>query len=312
MPDLDLRLLGYFVGVVETGSFTKAAAKLHVSQPALSQGIRRLENVVGAPLIERGPRGSMLPLSLTTSGTTLFPAAREILLQADRALKNARESAARVQLRIGFGTSTPRELTRIALRSASKIGHVEAVLEYVPWGEEVSWLSRGEVDLIFIQAAHGFMPQRVEVVPLQSIRRMAVFHADHPLASRAQVSMADLVDEPIIDAASDRDYWLVNPRPNNRAPEVVGPPARNVDEMLAFVSAGRGMAITSSSVAASNGSTDLAFVAISDVEAATVYLATNKSDERPEIAAMVDYTVRELRDASHAPGSEGIPLAHEL
>jgi DNA-binding transcriptional LysR family regulator len=135
-------------------------------------------------------------------------------------------------------------------------------------------------------------------VPLGTVRRLAVFPAGHPLASRAEISVRDLAGEPIIDAATDREYWLVDPRPGNARPVVVGPPARTVEEMLAFVSAGRGMAITSSTVAETSGSGELAFVPITDLEAATVLLATRVSDDRPEPAAVRDRLARSW----NAPG----------
>jgi DNA-binding transcriptional LysR family regulator len=305
MADLEMRLLRYFVEVAEALSFTDAASRLHVTQPALSQGIRRLEALVGAPLIERGPRGSTRALRLTDSGEALLPSAQEILRLGDRALKAVRRNARRVQVRIGFGTSTPRQLTRLALRSADGMSHVEALVEYVPWGEEVGWLARGDVDLLFIQAERGYTAAGVIAEPVQSIHRMAVFNSEHPLAHRGSVSMADLADEPIIDAASDRDYWIVSPRPTGRLPIAVGPPARTAEEMLTFVSLGRGMAITSSSVAERQGSADLAFVPIIDIDSAMVYLAMNASDRRPEVAALFAETLRlsRLEQSADAEGA---------
>jgi len=290
LTDLDLRLLRYFVRVTECGSFTDAAAQLHVSQPALSQGIRRLETLVGAPLLLRAPRGSTRGLQLTRSGAVLLTDAKEILVRAERAVKSARRSADRVELHIGFGTSTPRALTRAVLDAAADVGHVEAILEYIPWGEEVATLRRGDVDLTFLQAPRQFAHAELDTVAVQSMRRVAAFSAGHPLTPRAEVTMADLADEPIIDAGSDRDYWIVNPRPDGSVPNAVGPAARTVDEMLAFVSAGRGMAITTTSVAERNGSPDLVFLPIRDIEPATVFLAVNRVDRRPELAAIIERT----------------------
>jgi DNA-binding transcriptional LysR family regulator len=303
LTDLDLRLLRYFVRVTERGSFTDAAAQLHVSQPALSQGIRRLETLVGAPLIVRGPRGSSRALQLTRSGAVLLAEAKEILVHAERAMKSARRSADRVELHIGFGTSTPRALTRAVLDAAADIGHVEGILEYIPWGEEVAALRRGDVDVTFIQAPRDFAHSELDTVPVQSMRRLAVFHAGHPLTSRQELMMADLADEPIIDAGSDRDYWIVNPRPDGRTPNAVAPAARTVDEMLAFVSAGRGMAITTTSVAERNASTDLVFVPIRDIEAATVFLAANRADRRPELAAIIEQTTVSAAATQQTPGA---------
>jgi DNA-binding transcriptional LysR family regulator len=74
---------------------------------------------------------------------------------------------------------------------------------------------------------------------------------------------------------------------------VVGPPARNVEEMLALVSAGRGMAITSSAVADNNGNAGLAFVPISDLAPVTLALAWRRGDQRPAIAEVVERVLTE-------------------
>lgn len=286
MMDFDLRLFRYFVTLAERRSFTEAAAALHVTQSALSQGIQRLETVVGARLIERAPKGSTRGVTLSPAGETLYPAARDVLQQAHRALVMAQKSAARVRLEIGYGTNTPRDLTRVALDVATDLDHVDITLGYIPWGQEIDQLLRGDVDLLFLQVPQGFADPRLDCVTLRSIDRVAAFRADHPLAGRDRITMADLADEPIIDAAGDRDYWIVNPRPDGRAPIAVGPPARTVDDMLTMVLAGRGMAITSASVAENNGHSQLTFVPITDLETATVVLARDARDRRPAIAAV--------------------------
>lgn len=288
MRDLDLRLLRYFVSIAEHASFSAAAETLGVTQPALSQSLRRLEDIVGTPLIARAPRGSPRALTLTSAGEKLLEDARGLLAHATRILRRASEkSTRREKVRVGFGTSTPHNLTREILKRAEALTHIEVLLEFVSWGDELTCLERGDVDVIFVQARHRYFDPRIEAIQLQTIQRLAIFHIDHPLASRAAVVMDDLEDEPILDAASDRDYWIVNPRPTGRMPVTVGPPARTVDEMLAFVSAGRGMAITSSTVAEKHHWPDLSFVPIADLEPATVLLATLKSERRPEVLQLL-------------------------
>lgn len=289
MRDLDLRLLRCFVSIAEHASFSAAAETLGVTQPALSQGLHRLEDIVGAPLIIRAPRGSPRALTLTGSGEKLLEDARGLLAHANRVLKRASQrSGNRVKVRVGFGTSTPNSLTREVLKRAEALSHIEVLLEFVSWGDEVACLERGDVDVIFVQARHRYFEPRIEAIQLQTIRRLAIFHADHPLAERTAILMEDLDEEPILDAASDRDYWIVNPRPTGRAPITVGPPARTVDEMLAFVSAGRGMAITSSTVAEKHHWPELRFVPIADLEPATVLLATLKSELRSEVLQLLE------------------------
>ncbi|TDD28048.1 LysR family transcriptional regulator [Kribbella turkmenica] len=301
MAEVDLRLLRYFVAVAEQASFTKAAEALHLSQPALSQAILRLEHELGTPLLDRGDRGSRRGVALTHAGTVFLPAAREALRATEHAVRVAREAVEPVRLRVGFGTSTPRRLTRVALTAAEEFDHLELMLEYVPWGGELTALKAGQVDLLFLQAASGFVEAGCAAFELEPLSRMAVFPIHHELASRDRVSILDLADEPIVDAATDRAYWIVDPRPDGSAPKTVGPPARSVGEMLAFVSAGLGMAITTSTVAASNHSDDVAFVPISDLDAASIYLVTRADDDRPLLTAVQDKIVAEVRRSEALP-----------
>lgn len=299
MVDLDTRLLRYLMKVAEHSSFTDAARELHVSQPALSQGIRRLETLMGVRLLDRGPRGAVRAASLTPSGEAFVRFASEIVSLTDRAVASTRQSPERIQLTIGFGSSIPRSFTQMALQAATSLEHDEPVLTYVSWGEEISQLTSGQLDLVFLQSTRDRVDQRLEMASLVEMRRTAVFAARHPLARRTSVDIDDLIDEPIIDAASDRDYWIVNPRPGGGQPITVGPPARTVDEMLAFVAARRGMAITSSSVADRYESPDLAFVPIVNLDAGMLYLARLQSDGRPEVAAMQSETSSLIRTAAH-------------
>jgi DNA-binding transcriptional LysR family regulator len=293
MRDIDLRLLRYFVLISEHASFSTAADKLGVSQPALSQGLRRLEDIVGTLLIQRAARGSAKALTLTKAGECLLEESRGLLAHASRVLKRASEHAARTTVRVGFGSSTPQNLTREVFTQAEASDIVDIRLEFVAWGDEVVCLERGDVDAIFILAQPGqghetCMDHRFDGLKLQEVQelqRLAVFRADHPHASRSAVTLSDL--EAIIDAASDRDFWIVNPRPTGRAPVTVGPPAKTVDEMLTLVSAGRGMAITSSAVARKHNWPDLSFVPISDLGPATVFLATLKSERRRAIRSLL-------------------------
>jgi DNA-binding transcriptional LysR family regulator len=85
---MNLRQLEYWVAVVDTGSFTRAAAELHVSQPGLSQQIKALETEFGGQLIERLPRG----MRLTAAGKAFLPEARATVLAAQRAARAAREA----------------------------------------------------------------------------------------------------------------------------------------------------------------------------------------------------------------------------
>src|ERR1700674_4744974 len=86
---VSLRQLEYFVAVVDEGSFTAGAARLHVSQPGLSHQIQTLERQLRGPLLERLPRG----VRLTPAGRTALPHARASLAHAQRASSAARRAS---------------------------------------------------------------------------------------------------------------------------------------------------------------------------------------------------------------------------
>jgi len=96
---MELHQLRYFCAIVKAGSFTRAAEKQGVSQPTLSQQIRKLEKSIGAQLFERQGR----PLRLTQAGTVFYPAAQEILSSTKRAAAQVRqlETDIRGPLRVG-------------------------------------------------------------------------------------------------------------------------------------------------------------------------------------------------------------------
>jgi DNA-binding transcriptional LysR family regulator len=114
---MTLRQLEYLVAVAQTGSFTEAALRLHVSQPTLSQQIRALEREVGAPLIERMSRG----LRLTPAGKAMFGDAQAALASAHRALDNTRRAVASESQMVTL--ATVRSLAAAVLPSTVKRWH---------------------------------------------------------------------------------------------------------------------------------------------------------------------------------------------
>src|ERR1700739_1011496 len=93
LPGMELRHLRYFVAVAEEENVTRAASRLHVSQPALSRQIRDLEEEIGFLLLERSAKS----VRLTEAGRTFLDEARKVLQAAESAVKTARAQAARAQ-----------------------------------------------------------------------------------------------------------------------------------------------------------------------------------------------------------------------
>src|SRR6476469_3174985 len=107
-PAIELRHLRYFVALADAGSFTRAAEKIFIAQPTLSQQIRRMEEIVGTPLLQRRREG----LRLTTAGRVLLDGSRNVLALVDQEVSRARQAAGlgRPQLRVVMPPGLPESL----------------------------------------------------------------------------------------------------------------------------------------------------------------------------------------------------------
>src|SRR5690349_24548880 len=105
---VELRHLRYFAAVADAGTFTRAAQRLFIAQPTLSQQVRRLEQIIGTPLLHRRREG----VRLTAAGTVLLEAARDVLSAADHAVSQTRQAAGlgRPRLRFAIPTDLPESL----------------------------------------------------------------------------------------------------------------------------------------------------------------------------------------------------------
>lgn len=271
MTDIDLRLLRFFVTAVDCATFSAAARELGVTQPALSQGVKRLEDLVGAQIIDRSPQGSARPFRLTPVGQLLYDDATELLARAGSVLNRARANATRTVLRVAFGTSTPSALIEPLLALTGKREELDLQLHFMGWGDEYDALLRGDVDMIFTHSSPLIDDPDWVTTAVARVPRVAVFARNHTLAAHPQLTMSDIEDEPIVDALADRDFWIVNPRPSGKAPRTVGPRARSVDEMLTFVATGTGMGITCRTVAEKHAWPNIAYVPIEDIEPTDVF-----------------------------------------
>ncbi len=145
---MELRHLRYFLAVADEGSFTQAAARLHLTQPSLSQQIRQLERMVGSDLFLRakGHRG----VGLTDVGRVLEQEARSILEHVDRSLLLVDRAVARrpSMLRIGVPPWMPPSfLADIADQIARRLPDVQCELEPATTTDTLRHLSEDDVDL---------------------------------------------------------------------------------------------------------------------------------------------------------------------
>ena len=195
---MDLRSVEYFAAVAERGTLRGPAAKLGISQPALTKAIRRLEDEVGAVLFDRQPRG----VTLTAYGRTLLRHARNV----QSALKEAHQEIAALRagiagrIRIGAGPSwergvLPQAITRFTAAQPGVQIHVLGGVDDALKG----LLRTGDLD--FVLAAIPDAPQLepdLEWHPLMADDYRVIAATHHPLHARKGASLPDLLDFPWI------------------------------------------------------------------------------------------------------------------
>jgi len=192
--------LRYFVTVAEEGQITRAARKVHIAQPALSQAIAQLESELGVELLKRHARG----VTLTPAGETFLGKARIALAADDDAAQTARwlARAARGAMEVGF-VGPPPTLNAPELFAAFSDTHPDAEVSFqdlpFPRGATLSWLE--EVDVAFCH-----LPAADRGVDIQAVRlepRALVVHKSHPFARRAELTVAEVLDETFLSYHPD-------------------------------------------------------------------------------------------------------------
>ncbi|MGO7181286.1 LysR family transcriptional regulator [Rhizobium brockwellii] len=194
---MELRHLRYFLAVAEEGNFTRAAGKLGIGQPPLSQQIRDLEREVGAALFHRVPHGA----ELTAAGAAFLGEAKASLAAAEKA-KLAAQSANRGEtgrLSLGFTASSafnPMVSTTIR-RFRARWPEVQLSLTEMNTLALMQKLERGELDATFMRPSLDD-PTGIRLRRLPDEPMVIALPASHPLARRSSVPLAALADEPFI------------------------------------------------------------------------------------------------------------------
>ncbi|HEU5029261.1 MAG TPA: LysR substrate-binding domain-containing protein [Spirillospora sp.] len=199
---MDLRQLRYFVAVAEELHFGRAADRLTMAQPPLSQAIRRLEADLGVELLHRSTRR----VDLTDAGRGYLARARKILGEVDEAAHEARRIAAGAvgHLTIGcVGSATYSLLPAISRGLSLELSGVDFSFRgemLVP--DQAAALRTGEIDLALLRPPIADLS--LTVLPLRRDRLVVAVPADHALAALRQVDVADLADADLIVHSADR------------------------------------------------------------------------------------------------------------
>ncbi|HEU4978921.1 MAG TPA: LysR family transcriptional regulator [Solirubrobacteraceae bacterium] len=194
---MELRQLRYLVALAEELHFTRAAAREHVAQPALSQQIRRLEAEIGLPLVHRTTRR----VSLTPAGELLVARARRALGELEAAHAEL-ESLAGVQtgrLRIGaLHTMLPVDLSLLLARFHERHPAVELTVREQSSEELAEMLRADEIDLAFLSVTERIESHNLGLLPLVDEELVAILPPGHRLARRRRVRLRELEGEQFI------------------------------------------------------------------------------------------------------------------
>ncbi len=246
--NFDLRHLRYFVTLAEEQNFARAAVRLHMTQPPLSQQIMQLEETLGVPLFVRGKR----PLRLTAAGEELLPEARRLITGAEALRESARQMArgSRGALTLAFVMGALPDLLP-ALLEAYRAEHpdVQIHLRELVSPQQCQALVAGEIDVGLMRPVGDSL--EIRTLELRSEDILVALPARHPLAGRRELDAETLCREPLV-SFNNKDARYFDQiagqvfRHASRPPEVVQV-ANQLTTVLALVGSGLGVALVPAS-----------------------------------------------------------------
>lgn len=192
---MEIRQLQYFVGIAETGRFSETSRRFFITQSAVSQQIKLLEDELGTQLFVRHPHNVVL----TESGQTLLPYAKKVL----SGITECRESIENLKgmlcgtLNIGLTFSLEPYIRETMLTFMSRYPKVKVNAYYKCLTDLLAMLKAGDIDIMFSMmptSPHEF----IESVPLLEYRLAAIMRKEHPLAQKEMLRFADFMPHRLI------------------------------------------------------------------------------------------------------------------
>ena len=243
---MELRHLRYFLAVAEELNFSRAAVRLHIAQPPLSQQIRQLEDELGLQLLERGSR----PLRLTEAGRFFKTEAANLIAQLDQAVAGARRIGRGEVGWIGIGyvgSAMNLLLPPVLRRFHAEHPGVEVLLyEMAPFEQPAALLER-RVHVGFVRPGIDHADLTEESLYEEPIS--IALPSDHRWADRSEIAIAELADEPIVlyggrmTRGIDSSFLLRTFQAAGIEPKVAVQ-SQYAESALGLVAAGMGMTLT--------------------------------------------------------------------
>lgn len=250
----DFRQLRYFIAVAEELSFTRAAQRLHLSQPPLSQQIQALEQDLGVRLLERDKRN----VTLTAPGRLFLDQARQILAMADEARSQVAEAAAgfsgHLKLAYTVSVSFHPALPQTLLRLGQNAPNVRVWLSEMYSEPQFSAIRNGQIDVGFVRDVPTHEDDarvlRIDVIDREPL--VLALPSGHRLAGRQCVELSEVAGDPFVvqprELAATLYDRLVRLAAKAGFHPVIRQHAQQINGLLALVAAGIGMALVPASM----------------------------------------------------------------
>ena len=292
-----LRQVEAFLAVAEEQHFGRAAQRLHVSPPWLSQTIKDLEHALGVRLLARTTRS----VALTDAGAIFASLAGRAVRELESAVASVAARGRQRRITLGYTIGAGLDVVPDLLRTfAAKHPDLTVSTREFDFSDPSAGLREREVDIAVVRPPIG-LPGLVSI-DLLTETRVACLPAGHPLAGRESVRVEELLGEPNVAAPPSpgpwRDYWILTDYRTAPAPVVAEAPTFEAELHLIA----RGVGISVSALAASRWyrRPGVAFVPISDLEPCRVALAW-----RPESTTLVADLVAAATDVAEDEAHAG-------
>ncbi|MEO1063926.1 MAG: LysR substrate-binding domain-containing protein [Actinomycetota bacterium] len=292
---MDLRQIESFVAVAEELHFGRAAARVHLSQPALSQQIKRLEQELGFELLTRTQRR----VGLTAPGTTFLDHARRVLADVEEMVTVTRRAAAgrTGTLRLGYVGSALFGVVPTVMRAMrTEAPDVQVTLVELRTDEQLAAMRHGRLDAGFVRAPAGAVDDMI-ITPVLVEPIGIALPAEHPLASRPELALAELAGEPFVMLPrvvepNSFDLLMAACSAAGFTPDVAQT-ARSPQTLLGLVASGLGVAFVADSVMTNSARDGVAFVPLEAPAPEIVSALARPADAtNPIVDLLADLTMK--------------------
>jgi len=281
---MDLRHLRYFQAVAEELSYSRAAERLHIAQPALSRAVQEIEAELGGPVLDRNRRR----VSLTPAGRVLLREAAIVFERWEEAMRRVKRTAAgeEGELRLGYiGPPTQPFLGRMLAEYRRLFPRVAVHLEERTPERVWEMLAKGRLSAAFTRPVSAAPASGLRTLLLRNERFGAVVPAAHPFAGRKTLAWKALAGEPLVvlarrEGVGSHDGIMAACQQAGFAPRLAYTPSL-IGTVLSYVEAGAGVGIVPDSVMAPE--LPLCFVPLQPAVTIPLVLVWREDDDTPAV-----------------------------